>query len=171
MHLYLFTHKRIASTTSAIRRRTYTHTHKHTHTHRHANTTIHAHIIVIFSHLKRSQADYTPQRMDYVKLKEGDLIQLMNLIPLSNSKFALTAVDVKGVLGWQSLLNQIYLIWYTDLSAHIRAYASGITPIRSLGNVCALFLFLSHMHICTCLALSPVCTRVLPTYASCCCCS
>lgn len=83
----------------------------------------------------RVKADYTPQRMDYKKLREGDLIQLMNLIPLSNSNFALSAVDVKGVLGWQSLLNQIYLIWYTDLSAHIRSYAQGITPIRSLGNV------------------------------------
>jgi hypothetical protein len=74
--------------------------------------------------------------MDLHQLKEGNLVELVNLFPLEDATMVLDRVKVKGVRGIDKLMNALVSAWLPHItSTQIPGVVSGVAPIRSLVNI------------------------------------
>ncbi|KAG9306596.1 hypothetical protein G9A89_004793 [Geosiphon pyriformis] len=80
--------------------------------------------------------DYKPKHIDYTSLKEGNLVELMNFFHFDGADMTLRNVKLRGVKGWQRLLEELGAAWLPHIkSTQVPNVVSGVAPIRSLVNI------------------------------------
>ncbi|CAG8497159.1 7566_t:CDS:10 [Diversispora eburnea] len=80
--------------------------------------------------------DYKPKHIDYTNLKDGNLVELMNLFHLEAAEMTLTSVKLTGVKGVSRLLEDLAAAWLPHIkSTQVPNFVSGVSPIRSLVNI------------------------------------
>ncbi|CAG8746013.1 13896_t:CDS:2, partial [Cetraspora pellucida] len=80
--------------------------------------------------------DYKPKHLDYSSLKEGNLVELMNIFHLEAAEMTLRGLKLTGVKGISRLLEDLGAAWLPHItSTQVPNVVSGVAPIRSLVNI------------------------------------
>ncbi|RIB23489.1 hypothetical protein C2G38_843653 [Gigaspora rosea] len=80
--------------------------------------------------------DYKPKHIDYSSLKEGNLVELMNIFHLEAAEMTLHGLKLTGVKGVSRLLEDLGAAWLPHItSTQVPNIVSGVAPIRSLVNI------------------------------------
>lgn len=84
----------------------------------------------------RIKLDYKPKRVNYMALKEGKTIELMNFFHFEGSDMVLRHVTLTGVSRASKIGELLQEIWTPDVKANQLAdVISGISPVRSVVNL------------------------------------
>ncbi|CAI2167831.1 9475_t:CDS:10 [Funneliformis geosporum] len=87
-------------------------------------------------HPLKMKVDYKPKHIDYTNLKEGNLVELMNLFHFEAAEMTLSNVKLTGVKGCQRLFEELGAAWLPHIkSTQVPNVVSGVAPIRSLVNL------------------------------------
>jgi len=75
--------------------------------------------------------------VDMHAIRRREYQEIVNLIPIEGFEVALSAVTLRSVFGAESVAEQFFASWATDMtrSEVLRACLTGIPPIRSFLNV------------------------------------
>jgi hypothetical protein len=77
--------------------------------------------------------DYHPKRIDYVKLKDGDYLELLNFFPLSGVELRFRALCARGCSGVGEVIEQFANVWIPDIRrSQLHKCVGGIPPFRTL---------------------------------------
>ncbi|CAG8790251.1 9429_t:CDS:2, partial [Racocetra fulgida] len=80
--------------------------------------------------------DYKPKHIDYSSLKEGNLVELMNIFHLEAAEMTLRGLKLTGVKGVSRLLEDLGSAWLPHITnTQVPNVVSGVAPIRSLVNI------------------------------------
>ena len=80
--------------------------------------------------------DYTPKRVDFSDLRDGNYLQLVHMFPLEDVEIDVAKVTLHGLNGWPRLGAELANVWANDIASHQSyKYVTGVQPIRSLVNV------------------------------------
>ncbi|CAG8759270.1 21522_t:CDS:2, partial [Racocetra persica] len=80
--------------------------------------------------------DYKPKHIDYSSLKEGNLVELMNIFHLEAAEMTLRGLKLTGVKGVSRLLEDLGAAWLPHITnTQVPNVVSGVAPIRSLVNI------------------------------------
>ncbi|KAG6874206.1 hypothetical protein C0995_003752 [Termitomyces sp. Mi166 len=80
--------------------------------------------------------DYKPRRVNYLALREGRTIELMNFFHFDGAEMTLRHITLAGVTGWATLGQLLNDLWTPDVKAtQLVDVISGVAPIRSAVNV------------------------------------
>ncbi|KNE94284.1 hypothetical protein PSTG_12310 [Puccinia striiformis f. sp. tritici PST-78] len=84
----------------------------------------------------RIKLDYKPKRVDYMALKEGKTIELMNFFHFEGSDMVLRHATLTGISRASKIGELLQEIWTPDVKANQLAdVISGIAPVRSVVNL------------------------------------
>ncbi len=61
--------------------------------------------------------DYKPRRVDVAALREGSLLELVNLVPWGGVDIALKALTLRGRHGWDGVAAEAAEEWLKDISS------------------------------------------------------
>ncbi|KAI8990792.1 hypothetical protein BDF20DRAFT_2784 [Mycotypha africana] len=82
------------------------------------------------------KVDYKPKVFKLGSLKEGQIMELMNLFRLDGSELSLSHVKLTGIKGIDSLMNRLGKEWLPHiLNTQKINMVSGVSPVRSLFNL------------------------------------
>lgn len=80
--------------------------------------------------------DYKPKRVDYLALRQGKTIEMMNFFHFEASEMVLRHLVLSGVPSWAKVGDMLQEIWTPDVKANQLAdFLAGINPVRSVVNV------------------------------------
>ncbi|KAJ1562348.1 autophagy- protein 2 [Cladochytrium tenue] len=80
--------------------------------------------------------DYKPKHVNYRKLKDGSLIEVMNFFPLDGAEMTLRDVRLSGVKGWSRLGELVVGKWLPYIrSTQVPRVVSGVSGVRSIVNL------------------------------------
>jgi autophagy-related protein 2 len=80
--------------------------------------------------------DYRPRRIDVAALREGDFLELLNLVPWGGVDLSLKPLKFAGVLGWEGLAAAAASDWMRDIArSQAHKFLVGVAPIRSVVKV------------------------------------
>ena len=69
-------------------------------------------------------------------LRNGNLLEVLNLVPFGGVTLELNPVSARGVHGWSALSERVVRAWLEHVSrTQAFKFATGIAPIRSVCNV------------------------------------
>jgi len=84
----------------------------------------------------RIKLDYKPKRVNYMALKEGKAIELMNFFHFEGSDMVLRHATLTGISRASKIGELLQEIWTPDVKANQLAdVISGIAPVRSVVNL------------------------------------
>ncbi|KAA1129630.1 autophagy- protein 2 [Puccinia graminis f. sp. tritici] len=84
----------------------------------------------------RIKLDYKPKRVNYMALKEGKTIELMNFFHFEGSDMVLRHATLTGISKASKIGEMLQEIWTPDVKANQLAdVISGIAPVRSVVNL------------------------------------
>ncbi|PLW23851.1 hypothetical protein PCANC_25981 [Puccinia coronata f. sp. avenae] len=84
----------------------------------------------------RIKLDYKPKRVNYMALKEGKTIELMNFFHFEGSDMVLRHATLTGISRASKIGELLQEIWTPDVKANQLAdVISGIAPVRSVVNL------------------------------------
>jgi len=82
------------------------------------------------------KVDYTPYEIDTSALKDGNYIEILNLLPLEEMVLKLKAVELRNLTGWGSVLSELTCKWVQDVSStQIHKFLTTTSPIHPIANV------------------------------------
>ncbi|KAK8960382.1 hypothetical protein KSP40_PGU008309 [Platanthera guangdongensis] len=82
------------------------------------------------------RVDYIPRHMDLASLRNGNYIELLNLVPWKGIDLQLKHVCALGLYGWMSVCETVVGQWLEDISHNqVHKLLKGLPPIRSLVSV------------------------------------
>jgi len=82
------------------------------------------------------KVDYTPYEIDTSALKDGNFIEILNLLPLEEMVLKLKAVELRNLTGWGSVLSELTCKWVQDVSStQIHKFLTTTSPIHPIANV------------------------------------
>eukprot|EP00736_Rhodelphis_marinus_P001815 Rmarinus@m.17237 len=80
--------------------------------------------------------DYRPKRVNLKALREGNLAELMNILPLEGVEIDLKRVNLTGIHGWDKVIVELLSQWLEDIcSTQLHRCLGGVPPVRSLYNL------------------------------------
>ena len=92
------------------------------------------------------KVNYTPQACDTSALKEGAVVELINIFPIQDMIIQLKAVEMRNLTGWGSVFREILSKWIDDVaSSQIHKFVtrtSAIQPFATIGDGMKDFLFI-----------------------------
>jgi hypothetical protein len=84
----------------------------------------------------RMKIDYKPKKFGLSSLREGQLLELMNLFQLDGSEIMLREVKLTGISGVEKLAQAIQDTWLPHIRyTQVPGFVSGLAPIRSVVNI------------------------------------
>ncbi|KAI8460975.1 hypothetical protein BY996DRAFT_6408983 [Phakopsora pachyrhizi] len=84
----------------------------------------------------RIKLDYKPKRINFLELRDGNLIEMMNFFNFDGSDMVLRHVNLIGVSKPSKIGELLKEIWTPDVKANqLGDVISGIAPIRSVVNL------------------------------------
>jgi len=86
----------------------------------------------------KMKVNYTPEKVDVEALRDGAIVELINLSPLNDMVIGLQAVELKDKVGFGSVMGDLASCWVKDICAtqiyKFVANASPFQPITSIGG-------------------------------------
>ncbi|CAB9499302.1 Autophagy-related protein 2 [Seminavis robusta] len=80
--------------------------------------------------------DYTPQTLDTAALKNGSVVELINLSPLDAMVLTLAQVEIKEVLGFGDAVDGLVSSWLGDICAtQMHKFLTNARPFEPFTNV------------------------------------
>jgi len=82
------------------------------------------------------KVNYTPYKIDTSSLKEGNYIEILNLLPLEEMVLNLKAVELRNLTGWVSVMSELVCKWVQDvISTQMHKFLTTTSPIHPIANV------------------------------------
>ncbi|KAI8145032.1 hypothetical protein BJV82DRAFT_666949 [Fennellomyces sp. T-0311] len=80
--------------------------------------------------------DYKPKYINYGNIKEGQLVELVNLFHLDGADIQLSHIKLTGISGFSRLADKVAKEWLPHImNTQVPHMVSGVSPIRSIVNV------------------------------------
>jgi hypothetical protein len=83
--------------------------------------------------------DYHPKRVDLNGLREGNYVELLNVLPMEGLCLLLPKVELYSLNGFGELGEKVTEVWAKEIverQLHHLAAGINVPPVRSLANVC-----------------------------------
>ncbi|KAJ3116345.1 autophagy- protein 2, partial [Physocladia obscura] len=81
--------------------------------------------------------DYKPKHINFTSLRDGNLLEIFNFLPMEGSEMNLNQVRLNGINGTDKLVTLIKMQWLKDVTSNqshrVVKGLSGIKPIANIG--------------------------------------
>jgi len=82
------------------------------------------------------KVDYKPKIVNTSALKDGNLIELLNVLPLEDMILRLSEVEMRNLTGWGSIISELACNWLTDVSStQMHKFLTRTTPLHPFATV------------------------------------
>ena len=80
--------------------------------------------------------DYKPKHLNFGQVRNGSMVELLNLFTLEDADMTLNAAYIHGVEGFQKLAHRMVDHWLPHVTrTQMPGLVSGLAPLRSLVNI------------------------------------
>jgi len=80
--------------------------------------------------------DYIPDHIDTTALKNGSLIELLNLLPIEDMVLRLNPLEIRNSSGWSSIVNEIINRWLENITANqMHKFITRTSPLQPISSV------------------------------------
>jgi autophagy-related protein 2 len=80
--------------------------------------------------------DYIPERINTAALKDGSLVELLNILPLEDMVLRLNALELRNLNGWGSIIGEIVHLWLQNITANqMHKFITRTSPLQPLASV------------------------------------
>ncbi|KAJ1917123.1 autophagy- protein 2 [Mycoemilia scoparia] len=80
--------------------------------------------------------DYKPKSLNFSKVREGNMAELINMFPIEDADMTLNAAYIRGAEGPQKLVRKLIDLWLPHITrTQVPGLVSGLAPLRSLVNM------------------------------------
>lgn len=82
------------------------------------------------------KVDYKPKVVDTAALKDGSLVELLNVLPLEDMILRLAEVEMRNLSGWGSIISELVCSWLQDISSsQMHKFLTRTTPLHPIASV------------------------------------
>eukprot|EP00558_Chaetoceros_sp_UNC1202_P011573 CAMPEP_0197242024 /NCGR_PEP_ID=MMETSP1429-20130617/7879_1 /TAXON_ID=49237 /ORGANISM="Chaetoceros sp., Strain UNC1202" /LENGTH=435 /DNA_ID=CAMNT_0042701953 /DNA_START=30 /DNA_END=1333 /DNA_ORIENTATION=+ len=82
------------------------------------------------------KVDYKPKHVDTSALKDGSLVELLNVLPLEDMILRLSEVELRNITGWGSIISELACNWLQDVSStQMHKFLTRTTPLHPFATV------------------------------------
>lgn len=82
------------------------------------------------------KVDYKPKEIDTTALKDGSLVELLNVLPLEDMVLRLSEVEMRNLTGWGSIISELACNWLQDISStQMHKFLTRTTPLHPFASV------------------------------------
>jgi autophagy-related protein 2 len=82
------------------------------------------------------KVDYKPKVIDTAALKDGSLVELLNVLPLEDMILRLAEVEMRNLSGWGSIISELVCSWLQDISSsQMHKFLTRTTPLHPIASV------------------------------------
>mmetsp|Transcript_8565 Transcript_8565/g.16159 ORF Transcript_8565/g.16159 Transcript_8565/m.16159 type:complete len:1623 (+) Transcript_8565:494-5362(+) len=82
------------------------------------------------------KVDYKPKEIDTTALKDGSLVELLNVLPLEDMVLRLSEVELRNLTGWGSIISELACNWLQDISStQMHKFLTRTTPLHPFASV------------------------------------
>lgn len=82
------------------------------------------------------KVDYKPKQVDTSALKDGSLVELLNVLPLEDMILRLSEVEMRNLTGWGSIISELACNWLQDVSStQMHKFLTRTTPLHPFATV------------------------------------
>lgn len=80
--------------------------------------------------------DYIPERIDTAALKNGNLIELLNLLPIEDMVLRLNPLEIRNSSGWTSIMTEIINRWLENITTNqMHKFITRTSPLQPIASV------------------------------------
>jgi len=82
------------------------------------------------------KVNYVPDKVDVDALRDGSLVELVNICPLEDMVLQLQPVAIRQTSGWGSVIGQLTKLWIEDIvSTQLYKFVANAVPFQPLTSV------------------------------------
>jgi len=82
------------------------------------------------------KVDYKPKQIDTAALKDGSLVELLNVLPLEDMILRLSEVEMRNLTGWGSVISELACNWLQDVSStQMHKFLTRTTPLHPFATI------------------------------------
>lgn len=82
------------------------------------------------------KVDYKPKHIDTAALKDGSLVELLNVLPLEEMVLRLSEVEMRNLTGWGSIISELACNWLQDVSStQMHKFLTRTSPLHPFTTV------------------------------------
>jgi len=82
------------------------------------------------------KVDYKPKTVNTSALKDGSLVELLNVLPLEDMILRLSEVEMRNLTGWGSIISELACNWLADVSStQMHKFLTRTTPLHPFATV------------------------------------
>jgi len=82
------------------------------------------------------KVDYKPKQVDTAALKDGSLVQLLNVLPLEDMILRLSEVEMRNLTGWGTIISELACNWLQDVSStQMHKFLTRTSPLHPFATV------------------------------------
>lgn len=82
------------------------------------------------------KVDYKPKQVDTAALKDGSLVQLLNVLPLEDMILRLSEVEMRNLTGWGAIICELACNWLQDVSStQMHKFLTRTSPLHPFATV------------------------------------
>lgn len=82
------------------------------------------------------KVDYKPKVIDTAALKDGSLVELLNVLPLEDMILRLSEVEMRNLSGWGAIISELVCSWLQDISSsQMHKFLTRTTPLHPFASV------------------------------------
>lgn len=82
------------------------------------------------------KVDYKPKHVNTSALKDGSLVELLNVLPLEDMILRLSEVEMRNLTGWGSIISELACNWLQDISStQMHKFLTRTTPLQPFATV------------------------------------
>uniref|UniRef100_A0A7S3VSR0 Autophagy-related protein 2 n=1 Tax=Dunaliella tertiolecta TaxID=3047 RepID=A0A7S3VSR0_DUNTE len=94
-------------------------------------------VLPFFQHVEISAArltiDYRPRRIDVAALRDGSIMELVNLVPLGGLSLSLCPLRLAGMEGWDGLGARVAKEWCSHVArTQAHKFLTGLAPVHAV---------------------------------------